>query len=142
MNMNYYNTFITVAADCPVETGIIPPDKKDGRTKPSLEYELAAGQPYQYTQEELLFEVYVRHKQIADADLEERRQELWDGFFGKSQACLRASMLPKKYGWGIHFDGAGKLALIPKESEAYQQYIENENGELKVVAAMRSSRGK
>ncbi|MDQ0063109.1 DUF6157 family protein [Paenibacillus harenae] len=142
MNINYYNTFITVAPDCPAETGIIPPDKKDGRTKPSLEYELAAGQPYGYTQEELLFEVYVRHKQIAEEELAGRRQEHWDEFFGKSQACLRASMLPKKYGWGIHFDGDGKMALIPKESEAYQRYIENENGELKVVPAMRSSKAK
>lgn len=142
MNMNYYNTFITVAPDCPAETGIIPPDKKDGRMKPSLEYELAAGQPYGYTQEELLFEVYVRHKQIAEDELAERRPELWDEFFGKSQACLRASMLPKKYGWGIHFDAEGKMALIPKESEAYQRYLENESGELKVVAAMRSSKAK
>ncbi|WP_370872528.1 DUF6157 family protein [Paenibacillus zeirhizosphaerae] len=41
---------------------------------------------------------------------------------GNSQACLRASMLPKKLGWGIHFNGEGKLALIPMESELYRSY--------------------
>lgn len=58
MDWNYYNTFITVSPDCPAEYDTVPPDKKIGRTKPSLEYELAS-LPYSYTQEELLYEVHV-----------------------------------------------------------------------------------
>lgn len=140
MEWNYYNTFITVSADCPVEFGMVPPDKKSGRTKPSLEYELAAGQPYYFTQEELLFEVHIRHKALASEALAERGAEIRKAFFSKPMACLRASMLPKKYGWGIHFNEAGKLALIPMESAEYQQLVENKQGSMKVLAGMRSSR--
>lgn len=140
MNMNYYSTFITVAPDCPADTGTIPPGKKGGPTKPGLEYELAAGKPYGYTQEELLFEVHARHKEIPSEELASRRDELWREFYGKSQACLRASMLPKKYGWGIHFNEEGKLAIYPRESEEYGRLAEGGGSGLKVVPAMRSSR--
>lgn len=140
MNWNYYNTFITVSADCPVEFGVVPPDKKSGRTKPSLEYELAAGQPYRYTQEELMYEVHIRHKGISPEEIAKRGEDIRAAFFSKPQACLRASMLPKKYGWGIHFNEAGKLALIPMESAHYQQFVDGVQGNLKVLAGMRSSR--
>ncbi|WP_139991703.1 DUF6157 family protein [Paenibacillus paridis] len=140
MDWNYYNTFITVSADCPVEFGMVPPDKKSGRTKPSLEYELAAEHPYRYTQEELMFEVHVRHQGISQEELTERGETIRSAFFSKPKACLRASMLPKKYGWGIHFDEEGKLALIPKESAEYQQFAEGKRENLKVVAGMRSSK--
>ncbi|OMF37788.1 hypothetical protein BK133_04455 [Paenibacillus sp. FSL H8-0548] len=140
MEWNYYNTFITVSADCPVEFGTVPPDKKSGRTKPSLEYELATGQPYYFTQEELLYEVHIRHKMFASEELAVQGAEIRAAFFSKPTACLRASMLPKKYGWGIHFNKAGKLALIPMESPEYQQLVENKQGSMKVLAGMRSSR--
>ena len=39
-----------------------PPDKKDGKTKPGIEFELITSNPYAYTQEELLYEVHIRHK--------------------------------------------------------------------------------
>lgn len=142
MDLNYYNTFITISPDCPVELGTVPPDKKGGRTKPSIEYEMIANHPYVYTQEELLFEVYAKHKGIPAEELAERGTEMRADFFGKSQACLRASMLPKKYGWGIHFNELGKMALIPMESEDYLRFVEGDNGRLKVVAGMRSSRKK
>ncbi len=140
MEWNYYNTFITVSPDCPAEFGTVPPDKKGGRTKPSLEYELAAGQPYGYTQEELMYEVHVRHKGYSAEELAENGAEIRKVFFSKPTACLRASMLPKKYGWGIHFNEKGKMALIPRESEAYHRFEAGEDGELKVVAGMRSSK--
>ncbi|WP_169085850.1 DUF6157 family protein [Paenibacillus sp. PL91] len=140
MDLNYYNTFITVSSDCPVEIGTVPPDKKSGRTKPSLEYELAANQPYRYTQEELLYEVHIRHKGLAAEEPEARGGEHWDEFFSKPMACLRASMLPKKYGWGIHFNEAGKLALVPKESAEYHQFAEGGRDNVKVLKGMRSSK--
>ncbi|MGO4547312.1 DUF6157 family protein [Paenibacillus sp. 2TAB23] len=140
MEWNYYNTFITVSPDCPSEFGLVPPDKKGGRTKPSLEYELAAEQPYQYTQEELLYEVHVRHKGIAPEELAERGAEIRETFYSKPTACMRASMLPKKYGWGLHFNQEGKLALIPRESELYHQFAEGKQEGVKVLSGMRSSR--
>jgi hypothetical protein len=86
MEWNYYDTFITISADCPLESGKVPPDKKSGT------------------------------------------------------ACLRASMLPKKYGWGIHFNSEGKMALVPMESPDYQSFVEGQKGKVKVLAAMRSSK--
>jgi len=140
MEWNYYNTFITVAADCPSETGATPPDKKSGKTKPGLEFELAAGAPYAYTQEELLYAVYVRHKEIPADELAARDGEIRAAFFAKPQPCLRASMLPKKYGWGIHFDEAGKLALVAMESPEYREFIEGQRPGVKLVPAMRNKK--
>jgi len=140
MEWNYYSTFIKIAGDCPVERGVIPPAKKNGRSKSEIEYDLVFNHPYVYTQEELLFETHVRHKEIPEAELAERRDELRSAFFSKPMACLRASMLPKKYGWGLHFDAEGKVALVPRESEEYERFADGESSGLKVLMAMRSSR--
>lgn len=140
MDWNYYNTFITVSPDCPAEFGIVPPDKKGGLTKPGLEYKLAVSQPYGYTQEELMYEVHVRHKAFAPEELEARGTEIRDDFFSKPKACLRASMLPKKYGWGIHFNESGKLALMAVESAEYHQFVAGGQGNVKVVPGMRNSK--
>ena len=142
MEWNYYNTLITVSADCPVERGMIPPDKKSGRTKSSIEYELIANHPYTYTQEEILYEVYVRHKEIPEEELVKRGNELRDGFYQKPMPCLRASMLPKKYGWGIHFDTEGKMALVAMESPEYQYFVDGDNGDVRLVPAMRNTKKK
>lgn len=142
MEWNYYSTLITVSADCPVERGIIPPEKKSGRTKPSIEYELIANHPYAYTQEEILYEVYVRHKEIPEEELAKRGKELRNEFYQKPMPCLRASMLPKKYGWGIHFNADGKLALVPMESAEYQHFLDGDNGDVRLVPAMRSAKKK
>lgn len=142
MEWNYYDTFIKVSADCPAESGLVPPDKKSGKTKPGIEFELVESSPYAYTQEELLYETYIRHKGISEEELQARGTQMRDEFFQRSMPCLRASMLPKKYGWGIHFNSEGKLALVPVESEEYQRFVEGANGSVKVLAAMRNSKGK
>ena len=56
---NYYNTLITVAADCPVARGT-PPSRPD--TIGGLQYALITQQPYGYTSDELLVEVQRRRK--------------------------------------------------------------------------------
>lgn len=142
MEWNYYNTFITLAADCPVHCGTVPPDKKSGKTKPGVEYALLADNPYVYTQEELLYEAHVRHKDISPEELAARGKEIRDEFFQKPKPCMRASMLPKKYGWGIHFNEEGKMALVPAESALYRSFIESGGGNVQLLAAMRNSRGK
>lgn len=141
MEWNYYDTFIKVSADCPAECGLVPPDKKSGKTKPGIEYELVANAPYVYTQEELLYETYIRHKGIPEEQLLSHGTQMRDEFFQKPMACLRASMLPKKYGWGIHFNSEGRLALIPVESPEYKHFAEGDEGRVKVLAAMRNSKG-
>jgi hypothetical protein len=139
--MNYYATFIEVAPDCPVSRGTVPVARGEHQTVPQLQYELLSQEPYRYTQEEVLFETHVRHKEIPKRQLAEHRDQLWAELFGKPQPCLRASMLPKKYGWGIHFDEKGKTALVPVESEEYRRFASGEEGEVTLFKAMRNRRG-
>ena len=59
-------------------------------------------------------------------------------FFSKGQPCLRTSPLAKTYGWAFHFDHAGKIALVPMDSEQLDELIGCE--ETTVRSAMRASR--
>ena len=130
---NYANTFIEVAEDCKNRRGEIPPTKNP-RTVADLEYELIFDNPYKYTSDELLFIVRCRKNGIPDDELEQRKNE----FFSKPQACLRSSPLSRTYGWGIHFNGEGRIALFGSESPEYGKFKRDEN--LKHLKAMRSSR--
>lgn len=59
----------------------VPPDKKDGKP-PGIEFELITNNPYAYTQEELLYEVHIRHKNIPETELAERGNQIRDEFLG------------------------------------------------------------
>lgn len=133
-DMNYYNTFIEVSDDCPAEYAEIPKSNKESKTVPVLQYELIANHPYKYTQEDVLFEIFAERKQIPVEQRDAERKQ----FFSKGQPCLRTSSLGKRYGWGIHCNSEGKVALYAVESEAYQS-LKSDN-QLKHVKAMRSSR--
>ncbi|TXT20444.1 MAG: hypothetical protein FD134_2902 [Gallionellaceae bacterium] len=136
--MNYYDTFVHVAPDCPVQAAVIPRAKGRNKSMPVLEYELLCGQAYFYTQEELLFTVHVQRAGIAPSELKLHHDRLWTEFFAQPRACLRASALPKKYGWGIHFDAQGKAAIYRMESVAYRQFTKNKN--ITQLLALRSKR--
>jgi hypothetical protein len=139
MSMNYVNTFIQIAPDCPVDEAVVPPARGGKKSIPLLEYEMLSGNPYVFTQEEILFEVHAQHKGIPESKLKSHRKELWEVFYSQSRACLRASSLPKKYGWGIHFNAEGKAALVPMESTEYRQFVGDKN--ITQFLAMRSKRG-
>jgi predicted transcriptional regulator YdeE len=136
--MNYVNTFIAVAADTKVETGMVPPSREDKKSVAQLEYELIAAKPYQLTQEDVQFEVYVQRTGLNNQEVTPNRSALWAEFFSKSMACMRASPLPKSYGWGLHFDADGKVALIGVETEKYARLVNDPT--LEHTAAMRSKR--
>jgi hypothetical protein len=135
--MNYVDTFIVAAEDCPASTGIVPPTKAEKKTVANIQYELLAGHPYKYTQEDVLFETFVRHKGIPAGELKARGKAMREEFFAKDQPCLRTSPLARTYGWGFHFDPKGKVALYPKGSAEYEKLSE---GTPKVLKALRSSR--
>lgn len=59
-------------------------------------------------------------------------------FFQKPKACFRASALVKKYGWGIHYDDEGKLAIYDVNSEGYEQFLNSDKTTL--LKGMRSKR--
>ena len=95
---NPLNQFIEIAPDCPLTAAVVPVDKGEKRTIASIEYELLSAAPYRYTLEELKFAVDIRRKEISEDDLQAHRLSLWDAFFAKPHACMRASPLTKQYG--------------------------------------------
>ncbi len=131
---NYVNTFISVADDCPVTGAEIPADRGISKSIAKLQFEMIRDHPYEFTSDDVLFHIYALRNGIA---LPERRAAR-DLFFSKGQACFRASPLPKRYGWGVHSDAEGKIALYPMDSEEYRQLLTDPG--LKQVKAMRSKR--
>jgi hypothetical protein len=67
-----------------------------------------------------------------------RRSELWQEFFSKPRACMRSSPLAKTYGWGLHFNTEGRVALVPIESTDYERFASSQS--IKHTRAMRSKR--
>jgi len=121
---NSRDTLITVSADCPVAGGTIP--EKPG-TIATVQHGLLA-EPYALTSDDLL---HATHRARGG---EKSREE----FFARPQACLRASPLVKQFGWGIHHDGEGRIALIDPQSEAYRRLIADPG--VKKTPGMRSKR--
>lgn len=131
---NYYNTFIEVADDCPISMAE-PPPRKDGKaTVANIEHDLIAEHPYQVTSDDVVFHVFTTRNNIADADLTAEREK----FFSKGRACLRSSALAKRYGWGIHNDAEGRVALVGMETPEYRELAADPT--LKHLKAMRSKR--
>lgn len=133
---NYNNTFIAVADDCPTNVAQIPPIKLDNKTIANLQFELVAHNPYKYTSDEVIFQVFATKKNLSSSQFQEEREL----FFSKGQACFRCSPLTKRYGWGLHNDENGKMALYPIESDEYNKFKNDKN--LTIVKAMRSSKAK
>ena len=135
--MNYFRTLIAVADDCPVTESVAPPDRGANKTVASLQYSMLADSPYVYTQEDVLFIAWFERQNVphmAEDDIAHLRDE----FFAKSQACLRASPLPKKYGWGLHFNDEGRVALCPMDSKEYGDLVTGD--QVTVIRAMRTRR--
>jgi hypothetical protein len=60
-------------------------------------------------------------------------------FLAKGHPHLRVSPLAKRYGWGIHNDADGKVALVGVDSSEYQRLMKDPR--TTKVKAFRSSRG-
>jgi hypothetical protein len=119
--MNYYDTLIEVADDCPATEGQVPQARGGKKTKAVVEYELLAAHPYTYTEEDIAFEVYAVLHDIPKASRPKER----DTFLSKGHPHLRVSALAKRYGWGIHNDAEGKVALIAVESPDYKRLMDD-----------------
>lgn len=115
---NYFNTFIQIAEDSPAKEAEVPPATDKAPTVARLQFELMYDQPYTQTSDDILFEVYARKNNIAAKDRKAAREQ----FFSKGQPCLRASPLTKRYGWGVHSNAEGKVALIPAGTKEYAQF--------------------
>jgi hypothetical protein len=136
--VGYQDTLIAVAEDCPVGQAVVPPVRAGRPTAARLQYDLLAGSPYTYTQEDILFECWYRREDdpsAGPAELAALRAE----FFAEPRACLRGSPLPKRYGWGLHFNADGRVALCAVESAEYASHAERAPS---VLRALRSSRSR
>ncbi len=131
---NYFNTLIEIAEDCPVETGEIPELKKDSKTIARLQYELLAKHPYKYSSDDIVFQVYAQRNDITKSEYKAAREL----FFSKGQPCFRASPLTKRYGFGVHADQNGRIAIYGADTNDYKQLLKDES--IKKVKAMRTSK--
>lgn len=136
--MNYTNTFIAVSPDTKAKAGVAPPMRAGKPSIAQLEYELLAAQPYQHTQEEVQFAVHVQRLGLTPAQLKTQRKKLWAEFFSKPIACMRTSPLARTYGWGLHFNGEGKVALVAMESADYRKLAKSKS--VLQTCGMRSTR--
>lgn len=122
---NYRDTLITASPDTPVSIGTIP---EKPETVAGVQHTLLAGRPYALTSDDLLHAAHLERG--GDKDRE--------SFFAKPQACLRASPLVKQFGWGIHHDGEGRIAMVAMEGEDYARLLADPA--VKKTPGMRRSR--
>lgn len=123
---NYFDTFIEVAEDCVACVGEEPPAKAP-KSAAQITFEMLAESPHQFTSDDVLFAAHGERRGIS-------REE----FFSKGQPCMRSSPLTKRYGWGVHSDSAGRLAIVGVESAEYQRLAADPS--LRHLKAMRSKR--
>jgi hypothetical protein len=132
---NYINTFIEVAEDCPVASAEIPPKKGEEKTSAVIQFEMVYDNPYKFTSDDVIFQVFAEKNKIKSKSqiIAEREK-----FYSKGQPCLRSSPLTKRYGWGVHNNAEGKVAIFAVESSEYKKFSKDKN--LAHTKAMRSKR--
>ena len=115
---NYFNTFLLVSDGTKASCGTKPPSKAV-KTAAEKQYEMIAEHPYAYTSDDVIFQIYAEKNNIGKGEWDTARQK----FFSKGQPCLRTSPLVKSYGFGIHYDSDGKIALYGMEDGKYQKFV-------------------
>jgi hypothetical protein len=131
---NYYNTFIEISEDCPATSGEIPPQKGDANTVANIQFDMLKDKPYQYNSDDVVFGAYAQKNDINASEMEKEKET----FFSKGQPCLRSSPLTKRYGWGVHSNADGKIAIYAADSDEYKKLAADKS--LKHVKAMRSKK--
>ncbi|PKH02447.1 hypothetical protein CXF72_11615 [Psychromonas sp. MB-3u-54] len=96
-------TLILISEDAHSTVAIIPED--DG-TIHRISYEVLIQNPYKYSESEFHHEVHVVRRNRTDLRIESYN--------------IRRSKLLKRFGWGIHLNSNGKLALVGANSDEYQ----------------------
>lgn len=123
---NYFDTFISVAEDCPISVSEVPPSKEP-KSAAQIQYEMLHGHAYEFTSDDVIYASNGARRGIS-------REE----FFSKGQPCMRSSPLTKRYGWGVHSDSQGKIAIYPMDSSGYKKHAQATG--TKQLKGMRSKR--
>lgn len=129
---NYIDTFIEVADDCKSDKGEIPKPRGNNKTVAEMQFELILENPYKYTSDDILFQVFADRNDLIQAEYKNAREL----FFSKGRPCFRASPLTKQYGFGVHSDSKGKIAIYGRETKEYEKFLNETN--IKKVKAMRT----
>ena len=90
--------------------------------------------PYKFTSDDIFFKVFADRHDLTKAEYKQARQQ----FFSKGQPCFRCSPLTKTYGFGVHADSNGKVAIYGMETDKYET-LQNDP-KLKKTKAMRTSK--
>lgn len=134
------STFVVVAPDCPAAIGTVPTTLGPNPTVAIVQYELLTTAPYTMTLEGLSFATHVRTLGLSPKEAETRASEIRGRLFAKPHPCMRASPLPKKFGWGVHHDAEGRIAIHGVETDAYRRYAAGSVEGIAIVIAMRAKR--
>lgn len=129
---NYADTLITVADDTRATAAVAPPGGRG--TVAELQHALLDGHDYELTSDDVIFTVHATRAGLPEAEWVAARE----AYFVQGRPCLRTSPLAKSYGWGLHADAIGRVALVPMESPRYAELLADDA--VRKVPAMRSSR--
>ena len=133
---NYKNTFIEIAEDCPAKSAETPPLNGDKKSVANSQFELVKNNPYKFTSDDVLFQVFADRNGVKESDYATAREQ----FFAKGQPCFRASPLTKRYGFGVHNNEDGKIAIFGLETQEYADFVADTSVEK--VKAMRSKKAR
>ncbi len=139
--VDYVDTFIAVADDSRATNGSPPPVKLNSLSVAARTHQMIVEHPYEFTSGDVIFTVFADRHGLPEAERPAARVE----FYSRSQACLRSSDLGKRYGWGIHADGRGRIALFGTETPEYAEFVSGQRrshsgAPITQTKAMRSSR--
>jgi hypothetical protein len=113
---------IEVAEDCEAERAMEPPDGGLNKTIQRIAYEVLIENPYTYSEMELFHEVHVVRRNRSDLKLESYN--------------IKRHPLVQRFGWGIHRNKEGKLALVAVDSKKYRELQQS----IKTTKAYRRSK--
>lgn len=114
---------ITISEDSPTDRSIIP---ENNGTISYIKYDVLISNPYEYNEREFFQEVHFVRRRKKYLKIE--------------QYNLKRMDLLKKYGWGVHIDLNKKIAIIPCESQCYNELL-NDNSVKKSKAYRNKKRG-
>ena len=137
--VDYVDTVILIAPDCPAEAGTEPEPRAGKPTVASATFSLIEAEPYGMLSSEVIFGVWADRHDIPEEDRPAERSR----FFAKPQACLRSSDLGKRYGWAVHARSDGRIALYGAGTPEYamlESGVDFDGRPIIVTRAMRSSR--
>jgi len=117
--VDYVDTFIAVADDSSTTCGTPPPVNPERLSVAARTYHMIAEHPYEFTSGDVIFSVFADRHGVPEVERAAARVE----FYSSSPACLRSSDLGKRYGWGIHADASGRIALFGIDSPEYAEFV-------------------